>query len=366
MNNSCLVSPFVVELAQRDCRQMIRLVRCLFTLSQNNAYQSLLQTYLAVTAQHQPKHNAVMMGYDFHLSPQGPKLIEVNTNAGGLWFACLAHNATVNSFPKALAQQLSNSFFNEYALFCQDSTAKPRCLVILDDAPKQQFLYDEMLQFADLFSNAGIKTFIAAPEDLQLSDKGLFIEGQRVDLIYNRHCDFYLETQVMQAVRHAWLNGQVCLSPNPRAYGLLADKQRMILWSNTAELARLGVSPEQLRLLAKMIPKTQWLHTMNLDEVWATRKAWVFKPDTGYASRGVYVGDKLTKGKLAQLNPATTLMQQRIAPSVYKVDEQNQFKTDFRLFVYQGKILGITARLYQGQVTNLRTEGGGFARVCLV
>ena len=41
------------------------------------------------------------------------------------------------------------------------------------------------------------------------------------------------------------------------------------------------------------------------------------------------------------------------------------FKTDFRLFVYQQKILAVSARLYQGQVTNLRTENGGFAKVCL-
>ena len=30
-----------------------------------------------------PGHDALMMGYDFHWTEQGPKLIEVNTNAGG-------------------------------------------------------------------------------------------------------------------------------------------------------------------------------------------------------------------------------------------------------------------------------------------
>jgi hypothetical protein len=29
-------------------------------------------------------------------------------------------------------------------------------------------------------------------------------------------------------------------------------------------------------------------------------------------------------------------------------------------------VLGVTARLYRGQVTNMRTPGGGFARVKVV
>jgi hypothetical protein len=38
-------------------------------------------------------------------------------------------------------------------------------------------------------------------------------------------------------------------------------------------------------------------------------------------------------------------------------------KTDVRLYTYNGRILLTAARLYQGQVTNLRTPGGGFAPV---
>ena len=40
-------------------------------------------------------------------------------------------------------------------------------------------------------------------------------------------------------------------------------------------------------------------------------------------------------------------------------------KTDLRLYAYRNRVLGVTARLYHGQVTNLRTPGGGFARVRL-
>jgi hypothetical protein len=38
-------------------------------------------------------------------------------------------------------------------------------------------------------------------------------------------------------------------------------------------------------------------------------------------------------------------------------------KYDVRCFVYAGKIQLLAARLYQGQATNFRTPGGGFAPV---
>lgn len=38
-------------------------------------------------------------------------------------------------------------------------------------------------------------------------------------------------------------------------------------------------------------------------------------------------------------------------------------KTDVRLHTYDGQILLTAARLYQGQTTNFRTPGGGFAPV---
>jgi len=38
-------------------------------------------------------------------------------------------------------------------------------------------------------------------------------------------------------------------------------------------------------------------------------------------------------------------------------------KMDVRLYTYGGRILLAAARLYQGQTTNFRTPGGGFAPV---
>jgi len=38
-------------------------------------------------------------------------------------------------------------------------------------------------------------------------------------------------------------------------------------------------------------------------------------------------------------------------------------KTDVRNYVYAGEVQLLAARLYQGQTTNMRTTGGGFAPV---
>jgi hypothetical protein len=41
-------------------------------------------------------------------------------------------------------------------------------------------------------------------------------------------------------------------------------------------------------------------------------------------------------------------------------------KFDVRCYVYDGRIQLVAARLYQGQTTNFRTPGGGFALVRVV
>ncbi|MEP7172508.1 MAG: hypothetical protein ABI705_03365 [Aestuariivirga sp.] len=47
-------------------------------------------------------------------------------------------------------------------------------------------------------------------------------------------------------------------------------------------------------------------------------------------------------------------------------ETQQTRKMDVRLYTYDGKLLIAAARLYQGQTTNFRTPGGGFAPVLIV
>lgn len=41
-------------------------------------------------------------------------------------------------------------------------------------------------------------------------------------------------------------------------------------------------------------------------------------------------------------------------------------KMDVRLYTYDSHVLLVAARLYQGQTTNFRTPGGGFAPVFVI
>ena len=361
-NQQSGISPYSVNLSRNALKQMIAVVRSLQNLSDTPHYPALLPK-LQDTARINIRHYSVLMGYDFHITEeQQVKLIEVNTNAGGLWLDCLCYELNAQQFPDKLAEKLLHTFINEYRLFSQNQKARPKLIAIVDQQPHTQFLYSEMQIFARLFQQAGINTVIIDPSDIAPKETGLYYHDQRIDLIYNRHCDFYLQSAEMCVIAEAWKNQSVCLTPNPRIYGLLADKQRMADWSQPGFLSEL-LPQKQAHCLQEAIPYTQPLYAFSEESLWGERKKWVFKPENGYASRGVYVGEKLTKKKFSSLDPQETLVQQRIKPSITITPDGTRFKTDFRLFVYRNTVTAVSARIYQGQVTNLRTPGGGFSRV---
>ena len=92
------------------------------------------------------------------------------------------------------------------------------------------------------------------------------------------------------------------------------------------------------------------------------RKRWFFKPPAGFGSRAAYRGDKLTKRVFEEILHGGYIAQEIAPPSEHAVGEQTM-KADIRCYVYNGHIQLVAARLYQGQTTNFRTPGGGFAPV---
>ena len=120
--------------------------------------------------------------------------------------------------------------------------------------------------------------------------------------------------------------------------------------------------------------------------LWQDRKQLFFKPAAGFGSRAAYRGDKLTKRVWQEISQGDNLQdnnlqgknlqgknlqgqyvaQKIVAPSErgILVDGQEvSLKMDIRAYVYAGEIQLLAARLYQGQTTNFRTQGGGFAPV---
>jgi len=364
------ISPHPARLPYTSLIKMRRLLRTLYRLSQRPAYHRLLQELLPESARFDPGHDAVMMGYDFHLDADDtPQLIEVNTNAGGSIYAYKAAFPEVDPdlpLPGHFPIRFLASFREDFRRFAAGSGLQLGLMVILDERPLEQNLYPEMFFLRNFFRSRGLPCEICDPAELQADASGVFLADQRVAMIYNRHCDFYLEQPELTGIRAAYLNRTVCLSPNPRAYGLLADKQRLALWSDEQFLRDAGVSARGRDLIRELVPHSELFAGQDPDQVWSRRNELVFKPLNMFGGKGVLMGKSMSRKRFGELDPQATLLQRLVKPSMSDGGAEGEMKTDFRLFVYRNRLLGVSARLFQGQLTNLRTPGGGFARVGIV
>lgn len=337
--------------------------------------QAVVAAAQAVLTPHDAAQGAlgVCFGYDFHLNAQGAQLIEINTNAGGAFLNAMLiesqRAATVLGAAlgdKNLTHTLVEMFRNEWRLARNDVPLQ--CIAIVDEQPETQYLYPEFLLAQAMLQSAGIAVHILAPEQLQAEHDGLYYQGQRIDLIYNRLTDFSL--QHTSALRTAWHSQQVVLTPNPDHYQQYADKHLLVSLTDAAWLQAHGASPAQISALLQGVPTTRLVCAEAAEQWWAERKQWFFKPVNGYGSKGAYRGDKLTKRVFEEIMQADYVAQRLAMPDervVCLADSVPQaLKYDVRCYVYDGHIQLVAARLYQGQTTNFRTPGGGFALVRVV
>ena len=130
--------------------------------------------------------------------------------------------------------------------------------------------------------------------------------------------------------------------------------------------ANFTLSAAEQALLDQTLPASSLLADLDLPQLWSIRKQRVFKPVDSFGSKGVLLGTKISRTRFEQLPVESTLVQELVPPSLTEVPGCDPMKTDLRLYAYRDRPLGVTARLYRGQVTNLRTPGGGFATVKVV
>jgi len=119
-------------------------------------------------------------------------------------------------------------------------------------------------------------------------------------------------------------------------------------------------------VLLRNIPGTIAVTADNAEMLWRDRKNWFFKPVSGFGSRGAYRGEKMTTRVFAQIKQEDYVAQQLVPPSARTTRLESgdtDLKLDVRAYVYAGEVQIFAARLYQGQTTNFRTPGGGFAPV---
>jgi hypothetical protein len=399
-----LFSNSVVFVASATVQAMAQAIGSIERVMALPAYQAHALASAPAIARQQHGPLGVFMGYDFHVdahagalgqSPGQPRLIEINTNAGGaLLSAALARSQRAccqpmadglgyNTRLDALDQTWFAMFQNEWRL--QRGDAPLRTVAIVDDTPETQYLAPEFALFRQLFQSRGVSAFIAAPGDLTWRDGKLWLAPgatkseaangtkQAIDLVYNRLTDFDLSEASHAALHHAYEAGAVVLTPHPHAHALRANKRHLVSLSRGELLASWGVSQPDLQILDAAIPKTvlcaEQAAAGEEAALWADRRHLFFKPVAGYGGKAAYRGDKLTKRAWQDVLAGDFVAQTIAPPGLRVVDVDGvatSLKFDIRAYTYQGKIQLLTARTYNGQTTNFRTPGGGFSPVLVV
>ena len=356
---------------------MLDTVAAIEAMAQIPAFRNAVMAWAPPIARHDPGPAGALMGYDFHLGEDSPKLIEVNTNAGGAFLNALlarAQSLCCAELVHRPADGLTLGFeAHVLAMFRAEWRRQRRDLplhriAIIDDTPEAQYLYPEFVLAQQMLTRAGIEAVICDPGALEYRDAGLFLGELPIDLVYNRLVDFALAEPGHAALRRAYQDGTVVLTPNPHNHALLAHKRNLTLLSDPVALGVLGVDPALIRRLAG-IPQTQMVTPQNADALWSSRRQLFFKPVSGHGGKAVYRGDKLTKSVWADILAADYVAQTIAAPGqrMIRLDGQPTLrKVDVRLYTYAAQPLLVAARIYQGQTTNFRTPGGGFAPVLIV
>jgi len=369
-NTSVFISP-------SHAKQMRRLIGAVTHVVKLPSYEQQVLAHAPKIAADDVGTEGVFMGYDFHMSEQGPQIIEINTNAGGAFInaalvsaqteCCRAAGVRLPLLKTHLDAEFMDMFLNEWAL--QRGSKSLKTIAIVDENPQQQFLYPEFKMAQRLFEQHGLTTVIADPSELIFINGVLQYHDVVIDLVYNRLTDFALAKNENTSLRQAYEAHAVVVTPSPHHHAIYADKRNLITFSDEKVLAQLGANAEDIAILQAGVPTTRSVTRENTDELWQERKQLFFKPATGFGSRAAYRGDKLTKRVWDEILQGDYVAQKIVPPSERGIlvdGKETTLKVDIRAYVYAGEIQLLVARLYQGQTTNFRTEGGGFAPVFIV
>ena len=372
-----LFAPRAVFLSQGHLSRMAAVVQAVTSVAALPAYQEAALAQAPLLArQGEVRTHGVFLGYDFHVSETEVGLIEINTNAGGAMLnavlaraqrACCAEMAPLVSpatQADAFEARILAMFLEEWGL---GGAPRPlHSIAIVDDAPTQQYLYPEFLLFQRYFQRHGLQAIIADPSELELRDGRLWHGKTAIDLVYNRLTDFAFEAPAHAVLQQAWLTHAAVLTPHPRAHALFADKRNLALLTDEAQLREWGVPQASREILLTCIPHTERVDAAQAERLWRERRCLFFKPVAGYGSRAAYRGDKLTQRVWQEILAGDYVAQRIVMPGERVITEpppRQTLKFDLRNYVYDGSVQWVAARLYQGQTTNFRTPGGGFAPV---
>lgn len=338
-----LISPFHLELPQSILHQVRSFVNKIYQLKESaETNQSLNKEIFS----HWPQNPSLLSCFDFHYSPDmGLKLIEINTNASLYITSFILYQA--QNIP-CLDEQLTQ-LYESFLLSLKLKKTTP--VFIMDQEPEKQGLYFEFLLFKEWLEQQGHPAHILASKNFNSS-----IHKN----IYNRDTDFYFANSVN--LKQAYIEKEMTISPHPREYQLMADKNRLGVFRQLL----LDSDPD----FAEIIPETRsFADFESKEKLWEVRKKYFFKPSQSFGSKGVFSGKGISRKAFDSIYLPEFLAQE-LCPAgrqnFKKEDESIEMKYDLRFYTFEGEVQHSTARLYQGQATNMRTPNGGIAPIAFL
>ena len=364
-----LIAPLDLKLPKAILEKAQKAVEVLSGLPKNPVYyQHVAQgegvEFFKNVSPSMKKQNSILMAYDFHCDADGNiGLIEINTNAAGFMLASLAQQTHEIKTAETSLEKLKAAFLKEWHLAKDRTTLKS--VRIVDDNLSEQKMFAEFLMYKDWFEQQGLSAEIIEARAPMSS------EQEDTTLIYNRSTDFLFMDESHAWLKEAYIQNRVCVTPHPREYLLLADKQRLIDLSQPEWRKQLNLTQEQEEILnAVLLPAQDLKSFTSLDELWGERKNYMFKPKRSYGGKSVYRGSSVSRKVFDRLLQEETLAQKYFPAMNYPTKDPNSimkdWKFDLRFYVYESEIQLSIARLYQGQVTNFSSTYGGFCPIHFV
>lgn len=358
------VSPFVINITQSMVNEIGDLIKIFYKMAHLKNCRELIQTDSTAYLNTSVSDSSLLMSYDFHLDRgNNLKLIEVNTHSSGYLVSNVVDQVQGGKTDSEFAlTSLKKSFEKEWQDFSKHSDP-PSNVLIVDHQIKNQKMYIEFLMYKDLLNLWGWPCQLHEIEGLSINSQGMLVDSYQktVQMLYNRCTDFYFEN--WPNLKEAFLNQKCCISPHPREYLLLADKMRLCEWSSDNFLDHLDLTLEEKKKIQKAVPFTSLVSSVSVDELWKRRKKLFFKPLKGYGGKSVYRGKNISHNVFNRIVEEKGVFQEIVPPAVFIDPSGNEWKYDIRAYAYRDQVQKLSARVYQGQLTQFQTPLSGFASV---
>jgi len=225
-----LFSNVPVFLPLADRLAMFDIIQSIEAAAHTSTYRDEVLSWAPPESRRDFGPEGVFMGYDFHLGTGPPRLIEINTNAGGAFlnaFSARAQLACCDAVEPFLKNQPPDTFDGDDVLMFeaewgkQHGSGRPTRIAIVDEAPDGQYLYPEFVLAKRLLQGAGIDAVICDPAALSFENGRLYLGERMIDMVYNRLVDFALSEPRHAALGETYQQDAVVVTPNPHIHALL-------------------------------------------------------------------------------------------------------------------------------------------------